>query len=239
MHDYSKLINGCKKFGLEINDSIIEKLDVYYEMLVETNKVMNLTAITEFDDVLIKHYLDSLSISTLSVLKDGIRVLDLGTGAGFPGIPLAIAFPNVSFVLMDSLNKRINFLQQVIDKLGLKNVTAIHGRAEEKAFDKVYRETFDIVTSRAVANINTLSEYCIPFVKKGGYFISYKSGDINEELSGLGNCLKILGGSEPDVLQLTLPETDIDRSFIKIKKGINTPKKYPRKAGTPSKEPLR
>lgn len=239
MHDYSKLINGCKEFGLSIDEEMIEKLDLYYEMLVETNKVMNLTAITEFDDVLIKHYLDSLSLAKLSVLTDGLRVLDLGTGAGFPGIPLAIAYPSVSFTLMDSLNKRIVFLQQVIDKLGLKNVMAVHGRAEEMASNRDYREVFDLVTSRAVANINTLSEYCLPFVKKGGYFISYKSGDIDGELAGVGNCFRILGGSDPAVTHLTLPETDIDRSFIQIKKGVNTPKKYPRKAGTPSKDPLK
>jgi 16S rRNA (guanine527-N7)-methyltransferase len=207
-------------------------------MLIEKNKVMNLTAITEFDEVIVKHFADSLSICT--VLPEDVKtVCDLGTGAGFPGIPMAIAYPELQFTLIDSLNKRIKFLQEVVDELGLTNVTLVHARAEEAGRNKLYRENFDLVVSRAVANIATLSEYCLPLVKVSGYFISFKSGDVSEEIDNSGSAIKKLGGSLQKPIYFDLPETDISRSFLIINKEKSTPKAYPRKAGTPSKEPLK
>ena len=236
--DYSYLKNTIIDWNLTLNDKQINQLDLFYEMLVEKNKVMNLTAITEFDEVIVKHFADSLSIG--KVMPSNINtVCDLGTGAGFPGIPMAIAYPNIQFTLIDSLNKRIKFLQEVVDALGLKNVTLIHARAEEAGRNKLYREKFDLVVSRAVANISTLSEYCLPLVKLNGYFISFKSGDIKEEVSLSGNAIQKLGGSMEKPVYFSLPNTDISRSFIIIDKKKSTPKAYPRKAGTPSKEPLK
>ena len=236
--DYSYLKNTIIDWNLTLDDKQINQLDLFYEMLVEKNKVMNLTAITEFDEVIVKHFADSLSIGI--VMPSNINtVCDLGTGAGFPGIPMAIAYPNIQFTLIDSLNKRIKFLQEVVDALGLKNVTLIHARAEEAGRNKLYREQFDLVVSRAVANISTLSEYCLPLVKLNGYFISFKSGDIKEEVSLSGNAIQKLGGSMEEPVYFSLPDTDISRSFIIIDKKKSTPKVYPRKAGTPSKEPLK
>lgn len=236
--DYSYLKNTIIDWNLTLDDKQINQLDLFYEMLVEKNKVMNLTAITEFDEVIVKHFADSLSIG--KVMPSNINtVCDLGTGAGFPGIPMAIAYPNIKFTLIDSLNKRIKFLQEIVDALGLNNVTLIHARAEEAGRNKLYREKFDLVVSRAVANISTLSEYCLPLVKLNGYFISFKSGDIKEEVSLSGNAIQKLGGSMEEAVYFSLPNTDISRSFIIIDKKKSTPKAYPRKAGTPSKEPLK
>jgi len=236
--DYSYLKNTIIDWNLTLDDKQINQLDLFYEMLVEKNKVMNLTAITEFDEVIVKHFADSLSIG--KVMPSNINtVCDLGTGAGFPGIPMAIAYPNIQFTLIDSLNKRIKFLQEVVDALGLKNVTLIHARAEEAGRNKLYREQFDLVVSRAVANISTLSEYCLPLVKLNGYFISFKSGDIKKEVSLSENAIQKLGGSMEEPIYFSLPDTDISRSFIIIDKKKSTPKAYPRKAGTPSKEPLK
>lgn len=235
--DYSYLVNTLSSWNFELSERQLEQFDKYYELLVEKNKVMNLTAITEFDEVLVKHFADSLSICT--VMPNNINtVCDLGTGAGFPGIPMAIAYPNIQFTLIDSLNKRIKFLQEVIDCIGLNNVTLVHARAEEAGRNKIYREQFDLVVSRAVANIATLSEYCLPLVKNNGVFISFKSGDIDEEINKSGKAISILGGRLNKPVFFNLPETDISRSFLIIKKEKNTPKVYPRKAGTPSKEPL-
>ena len=203
---------------------------------------MNLTAITEYEEVIVKHFLDSLSIVKAGCFEqnalNGKSVIDIGTGAGFPGIPLKIAFPQLKITLLDSLNKRVNFLNEVIEILGLSKVEAVHGRAEDYAKQREYRECFDFCVSRAVANLSTLSEYCIPFVKEGGCFISYKSGKIDEELSQAGNAVKVLGGKVLDVVKFPLMGTDMDRSFVIIKKTRPTAKKYPRKAGLPSKEPL-
>lgn len=228
--------DGLKELQIELNEKQISQFLKYYELLVETNKVMNLTAITEFDEVVEKHFLDSLSLCRVYDLKIDAKILDLGTGAGFPGIPLKIAFPNLELVLADSLNKRIKFLNQVIDELELKDITAVHARAEELGRNKDYREQFDVCVSRAVANLSSLSEYCIPFVKVGGKFISYKSGSIEEEVVEAKKAVFVLGGKVTDVYKFDLYEQK--RSFVVIDKEKHTSKAYPRKAGTPTKEPL-
>lgn len=209
----------------------------YYELLIEWNSFMNLTAITDFDEVLQKHFLDSIKIIDYFDLSKGKKVLDLGTGAGFPGIPLKILYPELNFVLMDSLNKRIKFLNEVIAQLGLKNIVAVHARAEEAARKEEYREQFDFVLSRAVANLSTLSEYCIPFVKKNGRFISYKSGKIEQELETGKSAIQVLGGRCEEIVYFRL-NNETERTFIPIRKIQITPKKYPRPGGKPSKEPL-
>lgn len=237
-YNTDKFKSGLSDLGIELTEKQIDQFLTYYEMLVEKNKVMNLTAITEFDEVIEKHFLDSLSLIKVKDLHNRTNVLDLGTGAGFPGIPLKIAFPELNITLMDSLNKRILFLQDVINELGLTDIEAVHGRAEEAARNKKYREKYDLCVSRAVANISTLSEYCVPFVKVGGQFISYKSGNIDEELDSAKKGIKILGGTITDVHKFDLGENKQGRSFVIIDKNQPTPKTYPRKAGTPSKNPL-
>lgn len=208
----------------------------FYNMLIEKNKVMNLTGITDFEEVVEKHFLDSISLNRVADLKKTHSLLDLGTGAGFPGIPLKIVFPEVRITLMDSLNKRILFLEEVIRELGLTSIEAVHARAEELAFDKNYREKFDLCVSRAVAKLSTLTEYCLPFVHIGGKFISYKSGEIEEEMEESKRACFLLGGEVKELFRFNLSENK--RSFVIIDKVKHTPKKYPRKAGTPSKMPI-
>lgn len=227
---------GLTELGISFSEEQYRQFLTYYEMLVEKNKVMNLTAITEFDEVIEKHFLDSLSLVRVCDLNREIRILDLGTGAGFPGIPLKIAFPEIRLVLADSLNKRILFLREVLAALQLEHVEAVHGRAEEMAGNRLYREQFDLCVSRAVANLSTLSEYCLPFVKVGGEFISYKSDGIQDEVDQAGHAIEVLGGKLVDVYRFRLNEQG--RSFVRIGKVKKTPKAYPRKAGTPSKLPL-
>ena len=235
-----KMTEGPRELRITLSEQQLEQFYRYYELLVEWNKVMNLTGITELEEVVSKHFIDSLALVKAVPLQDGRKVsaIDVGTGAGFPGIPLKIAFPQLKITLLDSLNKRVNFLNEVIQTLGLKEVTAVHGRAEDLAKQKEYRENYDFCVSRAVANLSTLSEYCIPFVKVDGSFVSYKSGKIDEELSQAENAVKFLGGKVQDVVKFPLMDTDMDRSFVVIKKTKPTAKKYPRKAGLPSKEPL-
>ncbi len=237
--DNSAFLADLKEWNLELNEIQLTQLEKYYEMLVEKNKVMNLTAITEYEDVLKKHFLDSLALSQLINL-DGkkVKLLDMGTGAGFPGIPLKIAFPELEVTLMDSLNKRIVFLQDVINELGLTGITAIHGRAEEAALKPEYREKFDFCVSRAVARLVSLSEFCLPFVKQGGYFIPYKSGEIKEELQEAKYAIRELGGEYRKTYEYQLPNSDIERTLIQIVKLKQTPKKYPRGGGKPLKQPL-
>lgn len=257
--------NKLKTFGITLNEYQIQQFMTYYEMLAERNKYMNLTAIIEFDEVIDKHFVDSLSLikayglmgissdlntqNHLNSQNDSntqnhsnslkqIRMIDVGTGAGFPGIPLKIAFPNINVTLLDSLNKRVNFLNEVIDALKLTEIKAVHGRAEDFGHNNDYREKFDLCVSRAVANLATLGEYCLPFVKVGGQFIPYKSGNIDEELRNSKRAIKILGGQLDHVETFTLPDTDIERSLVVINKLSKTGKSYPRKAGKPSKEPL-
>lgn len=240
MDKIKKLKESFSKLNLTLTEKQYQQFLDYYELLVEWNKVMNLTGITEFDEVVMKHFVDSLSfVYAVSAEKSyKVKVLDMGTGAGFPGIPLKIAFPEMEMVLLDSLNKRIKFLSEVIDKLELENITAIHGRAEEFARKEGYREQFDFCVSRAVANLATLSEYCLPYVKKGGYFIPYKSGTIEEEIETSKKAVGILGGKIKEVKTFVLPESDISRALVIIKKEKETHGKYPRSGGKPAKEPI-
>lgn len=237
-YDTKILTDGCENLGIILSDAQIEQFMIYYEYLIERNKVMNLTGITEFRDVMLKHFVDSLAVVKAVDMNQIATLLDLGTGAGFPGIPLKIVFPHLEIVLLDSLNKRIKFLNEIIEKCRLEKIKAIHGRAEEFAKQKEYRENFDLCVSRAVANLSVLSEYCIPYVKLNGQFISYKSGNIDIELKEAEKAIEILGGKNQNVIRFQLPGSDIDRSFVVIHKDKNTPGKYPRKAGTPVKEPL-
>ena len=210
--------NKLNALGISLTESQKEQFDKFYELLVEWNKVMNLTGITEYKEVNEKHFIDSLSL-VKAIDVSGIKtVIDVGTGAGFPGIPLKIAFPHLKVVLLDSLNKRINFLNAVIAELGLKDIKTIHGRAEDYAKQIEYREQFDLCVSRAVANLSTLSEYCLPYVKKGGLFIPYKSGEIDNEVQQAKTAIQTLGGEIDEVIKFQLPNTEISRSFIKIKK---------------------
>lgn len=229
----------AESLSIVLDDKQIRQFEQYYQILVEWNKVMNLTAITEYNEVVEKHFIDSLSIAKVMDLTTVDTMIDIGTGAGFPGIPLKIAFPHLKVTLLDSLNKRIKFLNEVIEELGLDNIEAIHGRAEDYAKQPKYREQYDLCVSRAVANLATLSEYCLPYVKVDGLFVPYKSGEIDDELNNSKRAVEILGGNIEDVVKFQLPETDIGRSFVKIHKTKETKKKYPRKAGMPSKEPLK
>ncbi|MBO5371476.1 MAG: 16S rRNA (guanine(527)-N(7))-methyltransferase RsmG [Lachnospiraceae bacterium] len=229
-----------KKFeeaGFAFSDNQKRQFYIFYEMLIEKNKVMNLTGITEFEEVVEKHFIDSICLNQVVNLDKKIKILDLGTGAGFPGIPLKIAFPEIKIVLMDSLNKRILFLNEVIEELGLKDIVTVHARAEELARKTEYREQFDICVSRAVANLSTLEEYCLPFVNIGGQFISYKSGEVDNEVEESKKACYLLGGELKGVHKFTLE--DSGRSFVMVNKVRKTPKTYPRKAGTPSKSPLK
>lgn len=228
-----------QELDIELTGQQKQQFDRFYELLVEWNKVMNLTGITEYEEVNEKHFVDSLAVVKAADLSKVDTVIDIGTGAGFPGIPLKIAFPHLKITLLDSLNKRIKFLDEVISELELKDIKTIHGRAEDFAKQKEYREAYNLCVSRAVANLATLSEYCIPYTKVGGQFISYKSGEIQEEIDASKKAVSILGGKVADVVKFQLPGSDIGRSFVVINKEKATAKKYPRKAGLPGKEPLK
>lgn len=227
------------QWNIELSKIQEQQLITYYEMLVEWNSFMNLTAITEFEEVFEKHFLDSISLATVYDISERHSVIDIGTGAGFPGLVLKIMFPNIEITLMDSLNKRIKFLDAVIENLGLQQVNTIHGRCEDLARKEEFREKFDICVSRAVANLSTLSEYALPFVKVGGQFISYKSEKLAEELASAENAIALLGGIVKTQKSFYLPETDIFRNLLVIDKMSKTDKRFPRKAGVPAKEPLK
>lgn len=210
----------------------------YYELLVEWNSFMNLTAITEFEDVVKKHFVDSLSIIPVKKLSGVDNLIDIGTGAGFPGIPLKILYPDLQVTLLDSLRKRVDFLNEVASKLRLRGIEVIHGRAEDYARPGQRREQYDLCVSRAVANLATLSEYCLPYVKIGGEFVAYKSGEISEEMARAKSAVFLLGGRIRECRSFELPGTDMGRSLVFIEKVGGCPKKYPRKAGTAAKHPL-
>lgn len=235
--EFELLKKGLDWLDISLTDIQKQQFIDYYELLIEWNKVMNLTAITEFKEVVIKHFIDSLAI-VKAVRPEGAKIIDIGTGAGFPGIPIKIAFPDTDFVLLDSLNKRLLFLNEVIQKLELKNIATLHGRAEDFGRNLNYREKFDLCVSRAVAKLSLLSEYCVPYVKKGGFFVSYKSGNIKEELDHSKRAIQLLGSKLNKVEEFTLYDSDINRNLIVLEKTDNTPKNYPRAAGKASKEPL-
>lgn len=235
-YDFTKFRSSMNSIGIELTESQLNAFETYYDMLIDRNKVMNLTAITEFDEVMDKHFLDSVYLFRSIELKADYKLIDIGTGAGFPGIPLKIVFPELKITLLDSLNKRVGFLNDVIDELNLNGIEAIHGRAEDIARDKAYRASYDIAVSRAVANLSTLSEYCLPFVKIGGKFVSYKSGDCADEVDNAKAAIHLLGGKINKIDEFSYSNNS--RSFIVIDKVMNTSNKYPRKAGLPSKKPL-
>lgn len=240
MNQYSldKFSKDLHQLDISLTEQQYKQFIQYYELLVEWNEKMNLTAITEYDDVMKKHFTDSLSLVRAYDIRKSVSVIDVGTGAGFPGLVLKIAFPHLNITLLDSLQKRICFLDAVIEKLGITEVQTIHGRAEEYAKPGKLRESFDLCVSRAVANLATLSEYCLPFVKKNGIFISYKSEKISQELAHANKAISVLGGRLTGQIEFNLPNSDIYRNLVIIQKEQNTPNKYPRKAGLPNKEPL-
>ena len=233
----TKLEELLREFEIEIDSEKNNKLEKYRELLLEWNSFMNLTAITEEDDVNIKHFLDSLTIFKTGELDGKKTVIDVGTGAGFPGIPMAIQNPELEVTLLDSLNKRIKFLNKVAEETELKNVTTYHGRAEEFARKKEFRDAFDVSVSRAVANMSTLAEYTLSYVKPGGVMIAMKGSDYKEELKEAENAIKILGGEIKEVKEITLPD-GILHSLIVVEKVKPTPKKYPRAGGKPKSKPL-
>ena len=224
--------------GVSLTGKQIEQFLRYYEIMIEKNKVMNLTAITEYEDVLKKHFVDSVSIVKAMDFSGSLSVIDVGTGAGFPGLALKLAFPELKMTLLDSLNKRIHFLNEVIEELGVDGVETVHGRAEDYAKPGKLREQYDLCVSRAVANLSTLCEYCLPFVKIDGLFVSYKSEKISEELAAAKGAVSVLGGYIEKQVEFMLPDSDSYRNLVLIRKKKETPVKYPRKAGIPGKEPL-
>ena len=232
------LIKGAEELNISIEEKDINSFEIYKEMLKEWNTKINITTITDDEDIDIKHFLDSLTPLVTNLFDGKKNLIDIGTGGGFPGIPLKIIKRELNVTLLDSLNKRINFLNEVINRLELEDIIAIHARAEEMSIKPVYREKYDIAISRAVASLNTLSEYCIPFVKLGGYFISMKGPDAEEELKSGNNAIKVLGGRIVDKKLICIPESDIMHSLIIIEKIKETPTKYPRNAGKPKKNPL-
>lgn len=243
MNNKNFLEENLKELDITLSSKQFDQFDLYYNLLIEKNKVMNLTSIVDYNEVVIKHFVDSLSLVRIFNLNTDFSIIDVGTGAGFPGIPLKIVFPHLNIVLLDSLKKRIKFLDDVIDQLQLNDsntslIETIHSRAEDIAHKEKYREKFDLCVSRAVAKLSTLSEYCLPFVKLGGSFVSYKAGNVQEELEEADKAIKTLGGSIIKVDSFQLPNTDMDRKLIRIDKISFTPKKFPRSAGTPKREPI-
>lgn len=226
-----------KILGVRFSVEQIEQFYKYMNLLIEWNEKMNLTAITEPKEIILKHFIDSITI--LKYIDDNSKLVDVGTGAGFPGVPLSIMNPTLKITLVDSLNKRLIFLQEVVKELNLKNIEIVHARAEEFGQNKNYREKFNIATSRAVANLATLSEYLVPLVKIGGKIISMKASNAKEEINDAQKAIEVLGGKIEKIEEFDLPESDIGRTIIIIDKNKCTPAIYPRKAGTPAKEPIK
>ena len=237
----ARLLAGLSELGIPYTEQMLEQLQTSSEMMVEKNKVMNLTAVTEKDEVITKHFLDSLCFAKvyLPKRKEGFspRIIDIGTGAGFPGLPVKISCPELSVTLMDSLDKRLKFLDEVITALSLKDCTTVHSRAEDAGRNKKYREKYDVVTARAVARLSVLAEYCLPLVKVGGVFLAMKAHSEEEETEA-GKAIALLGGTIEKTDTFRLPGTDMDRSIIVVRKIRPTPARFPRKAGTPSKTPI-
>ena len=240
MNNLEVLKSGIEGFGLEASDKKLQNLKKYREILVEWNKVMNLTGIEEEREVYIKHFLDSISAVTNNYINENTSLIDVGTGAGFPGIVIAIFFNGkVEVNLIDALNKRINFLQEVANQLDLQGIEFIHGRAEDFGKSEEYREKFDVATARAVAGLPILMEFCVPFVKVGGYFICLKGPNANLELEESKAAMEVLGIEFIEKIDVKLPDLELNHNILVFKKVKNTPSKYPRKAGKPSKNPIK
>lgn len=233
------LKNGALSYNINLNQEQIEQFIIYMDLLKEWNQKINLTTITDDMGIIGKHFIDSISIVKSGVLKNGMRLIDVGTGAGFPGIPIKIIMPGVRVVLLDSLNKRINYLNEVVNKLNLKDIEAVHGRAEEFSKKPEFREKFDIATARAVANLSVLSEYCIPYVKVGGYFISMKGPSIDEEIQSGKNAISTLGGKFVEIIKTEIPGEDLDHRIVVVEKVKKTDEKYPRKYAQIEKKPIK
>jgi len=236
---FDAMSKACEKVGLTFDENKYNKFIKYKEMIQEWNKKINLTAITDDSEIIQKHFIDSIKSFNFKFLKDAKNIIDVGTGAGFPGIPIKIVNSGIEVVLLDSLNKRINFLNEVIKELDLKDIKAIHGRAEDFAKDKEYREKFDIATSRAVANMTVLSEFCMPYVKVGGYFLALKGPSIEQELKDSKNAIGTLGGRIQEVIKVDMEDSEMNHNLVIIKKMKSTDIKYPRKAGMVTKKPLK
>lgn len=232
------LINAADNYGIKLDSNQISAMDMYYRLLLEWNEKINLTAITEPQEVAVKHMIDSLSCYREDVFIPNASIVDVGTGAGFPGIPLKIFRPDLQLTLMDSLNKRLNFLREVVEKLSLSGVEFVHARAEEAGKNKKYRESYDVAVSRAVARLNVLCELCLPMVKKGGWFIALKGAQFDDEAREAAKAINLLGGKIEDILPISLPGLSDKRAVIYIKKIAATPLSYPRKPGAPEKKPL-
>ena len=238
--DKIRLLEDClEKLNISIDEDQKSKFEKYYSLLLEKNKVMNLTRITDEREIIIKHFVDSLMICKVIEMDKVESLIDVGTGAGFPGIPIKIMWPNTKVTLLDSLDKRVGFLKEVIEELDLEGMEAAHGRAEDFGQDTNYREQFDLCVSRAVANLATLSEYCVPFVKDQGRFVSYKADESDEEINEAKAAIEILGGTIENISEEIIPGGEIKRKLVVIRKVEKTDSKYPRKAGKPSKKPLK
>ncbi|MGL5330051.1 MAG: 16S rRNA (guanine(527)-N(7))-methyltransferase RsmG [Peptostreptococcaceae bacterium] len=233
------LRNGIKDFGIEVDDKMINDLKIYREILVDWNQKMNLTGIEEEKEVFIKHFLDSISAVSKGYIRDGVSIIDVGTGAGFPGLPLKICLKNIELTLLDSLNKRINFLQEVSNSVDIDDIKFIHGRAEDFGKNSEYREQYDVATARAVAGLPVLMEFCVPFIKVGGYFVCLKGPNANLELEESKGAMEVLGIEFVEKIDIELPNEELNHNILVFKKIKNTPEKYPRKAGKPSKSPIK
>ena len=238
MKFFDLMKRAANEAGLELTELQYEQFIKYMRLLQEWNEKINLTAITDDEEVIKKHFIDCIKAFKSDAIKNAKTIIDVGTGAGFPGLPIAIMNPNVKVTLLDSLNKRINYLNTVVRELGLKNVTTIHSRAEDGARKPELREKFDVATSRAVANMAVLSEFCMPYVRKGGYFVALKGPSIDEELKNAGNAIKTLGGELKGIIEVSIEETDLKHNIVEVEKIKPCPKTYPRKAGTITKKPL-